>query len=194
MRGTRTFIALPLPRNLAAACVAWIGELKSRGVDARWATEEELHITLAFLGELKTTEVVETCRQTTRVASQTESFVLGLAGIGFFPSPKRPRILWAGLDRGAQETIALQDHLSKVLVRENLYRVEDRPFHPHVTLGRLNECTMEQAEALQNDFHHHKTQVGRIETCTVMESVPGNKPRYASMATCPLVPSPGKSR
>jgi len=88
MRGTRTFIALPLPRNLAAACLAWIGELKSRGVDARWVTEEELHITLAFLGELKTTEVVETCRQTTRVASQTDSFVLGLNGIGFFPLAK----------------------------------------------------------------------------------------------------------
>ena len=194
MRGTRTFIALPLPANLASACVAWIGELKARGVDARWATEEELHITLTFLGELKTTEVVETCRQTMRVAAHTDSFVLGLAGIGFFPSARRPRILWAGLDRGNQETIRLQDELSQVLVRENLYRVEDRPFHPHVTLGRLNECSPEQAEALQNDFRHHKTHVGRIETCTVMESVPGNKPRYASMATCPFVTANKKPR
>jgi 2'-5' RNA ligase len=194
MRGTRTFIALPLPPTLAKACLAWMGELKARGVDARWATEEELHITLAFLGELKTTEVVEVCRQTTRVAASSESFVLGLEGIGFFPSARRPRILWAGLDRGNRETCDLQERLSEILVREHLYRADERPFHPHVTLGRLNESTDLNPEMLQQDFRNHKSPVGRIDTCLVMESVPGTMPRYATMATCPLTPAPGKSK
>ena len=122
MRGTRTFIALPLPAGLVNTCMAWIRELKAKGIDARWVTEEELHITLTFLGELKTPEVIETCRLTTRIAAGSDGFVLGMEGIGFFPSPKKPRILWAGLDRGLRETIAFQKHhTTNAITQYNTY-------------------------------------------------------------------------
>lgn len=186
MQGTRTFIALPLPAGLVNTCMAWIRELKGKGIDARWVTEEELHITLTFLGELKTTEVIETCKLTTRIAAGSEGFVLGLEGIGFFPSTKRPRILWAGLDRGLRETVAFQKSLRASLIENRLFRAEDKPFHPHVTLGRINESAHLDAEQLIHDFRHHKSSVGRVDTAQVMESNPGSRPRYVAMATCPI--------
>lgn len=186
MRGIRTFISLPLPSGLAKYCNLLISELKGRGVEARWAIPEELHITLAFMGELKTMEVVTACRSATKIAAKTESFILGISGLGFFPSAKRPRILWAGIERGERETRAFQKELSDLLISERLYRTDDKPFHPHITLGRLNESIDLDAEGLLDDFRHHKSPVGRIETCLVMESIPGTDPRYATMATCPL--------
>lgn len=189
MRGTRTFIAFPLPPGLVQACMGWIGELKRKGIDARWVTEDELHITLAFLGELKTTEVIETCKLTTRISAATEGFVLGMAGLGFFPSTRRPRILWAGLDRGLRETVAFQKSLSSTLIEHQLFRTEDKPFHPHVTLGRINESAHLDAEQIIHDFRHHKSPVARVDTTLVMESMPGNRPRYVSMATCPMAKS-----
>jgi 2'-5' RNA ligase len=170
MRGIRTFISLPLPSGLAKYCNLLISELKGRGVEARWAIPEELHITLTFMGELKTMEVVSACRSATKIAAKTESFILGISG----------------LERGERETRAFQKELSDLLISERLYRTDDKPFHPHITLGRLNESIDLDAEGLLDDFRHHKSPVGRIETCLVMESIPGTDPRYATMATCPL--------
>ena len=104
MRGIRTFISLPLPSGLAKYCNLLISELKGRGVEARWAISDELHITLAFMGELKTMEVVSACRSATKIAAKTESFILGISGLGFFPSAKRPRILWAGISKRTERS------------------------------------------------------------------------------------------
>ena len=63
-------------------------------------------------------------------------FEMSLGGLGAFPGPASPRVIWAGVKEGAQNTInlakSLEDQLEKIG-----FEKEKRSFHPHLTLGRL---------------------------------------------------------
>lgn len=66
------------------------------------------------------------------------SFDLALRGLGAFPSPTRPRVIWAGVARGGAELAALATGVEDALARLGFAR-EERPFSAHVTLGRVRE-------------------------------------------------------
>ena len=188
MKNARTFVALPLPAGLVKPCVKLIDQLHGSGMDARWSEAEDLHITLAFLGELTPSAIVACCRAAARVASTVGSFGISLEGLGVFPSLDRPRVLWAGLRKGQLESAGLNKALLEAMQAEPLLRPEDRGFHPHVTLGRLNAAPETGIQALLDAQTEWNTPLGWVENCLVMEARTGGKPRYATMATCPLLP------
>jgi 2'-5' RNA ligase len=64
-------------------------------------------------------------------------FALSVETTGSFPNPRRPRVLWVGVGEGTQEVIALHDTLESALMELGCYRREDRPYTPHITLGRV---------------------------------------------------------
>ncbi|MFQ5883156.1 MAG: RNA 2',3'-cyclic phosphodiesterase, partial [Candidatus Methylomirabilales bacterium] len=59
-----------------------------------------------------------------------------LAGLGTFPPKGRPRVVWVGVEQGAEEVVKLQGRVEEVLLPLGFPR-EERPFHPHLTLGRV---------------------------------------------------------
>jgi 2'-5' RNA ligase len=66
----------------------------------------------------------------------TEPFSLALHGVGGFPGMERPRILWVGVAEGAPAARALQDRIEAALEDRGFPR-ESRPWHPHLTIGRV---------------------------------------------------------
>jgi 2'-5' RNA ligase len=137
MARLRTFVAVDLGKNLRSRCVALQETLARSGADVKWVEEENLHLTLLFLGEVLDRSVPDVCRTVALTAGRHESFTLDVATVGCFPNPRRPRVVWAGVGAGTRELVALHDALEGPLQDLGCYRREERQYTPHVTLGRV---------------------------------------------------------
>ncbi|GIV58939.1 MAG: RNA 2',3'-cyclic phosphodiesterase [Rhodothermaceae bacterium] len=125
----RLFVALDVPRPVRRKL---LGLMRPRpGV--RWVREEQLHLTLRFLGHVE--EAMERAVRERLDAVQAAPFSLRLGGTGVFPGPARPRVLWVGAHAEAG-LLSLQQAVEAAVVDAGL-PPENRPFHPHVTLARL---------------------------------------------------------
>ncbi|WP_407691038.1 RNA 2',3'-cyclic phosphodiesterase [Rubrobacter marinus] len=105
------------------------------GGGIRWTKQENIHLTLKFLGEVFEESLEGICGALRRACSAHAPFDARLKGLGAFPSPRRARVIWAGVDRGSEETTSLAASVEAAL--EPLgFRREGRPYMPHATLGR----------------------------------------------------------
>lgn len=136
MSKTRTFIGVAAIDEVEVAALAAIDRLRAVADGVKWVEPENLHWTLHFLGDLSDQEMAEVCLRTARAALQVEAFSLAAHGVGAFPSPARPRTLWLGAGEGAESFRRLHAAIDAAL-RPLGFRGENRPFTPHLTLGRL---------------------------------------------------------
>lgn len=131
----RLFIAINLPDSVRPELFQAAAPLHRAAPAVRWVQPETLHITLKFLGEVpdqRLSSIVQALRST---ASAATGFPLHLGGVGAFPNLRRARVIWLGAG-GGSALLNLQTNLDAEL--EPLgYPREARPFHPHVTLGRV---------------------------------------------------------
>lgn len=94
-----------------------------------------IHLTLKFLGDVSQEDLARLAEALKPVRERHEPFEAGISGFGAFPSPRRARILWAGIGQGAEELRALARDVEEYL--EPLgFEHEDRTYVPHLTLGR----------------------------------------------------------
>jgi 2'-5' RNA ligase len=138
MARIRTFIAVDLAAGVKGRLTALQEELGRFGPGVKWTRADNLHLTLLFLGEVEELEVVSICRVVKQRARRHAPFAVDVAGLGAFPNPRRPKILWAGLTEGVAELRALHADLEEGLLDLGCYRREDREYTPHLTLGRLS--------------------------------------------------------
>ena len=137
----RLFFALDLSDStldaleaLQEACRAEI----PRGVRMRWTPRQNMHLTLKFLGSTEEDLVEPLCETIDELAGRTDRFEMQVDHLGAFPHPRRPRILWAGIDTDSAERLAeLHRRLEGEL--ESSYEIDrdEHPFKAHVTYGRV---------------------------------------------------------
>lgn len=132
----RCFVALPLPDAAHAGVTAATDRLRGDiGAGIRWTDSAVLHLTLRFLGDIAP-DVTERLRTVLdAVAGRLTSCDLRLVGAGAFPSLARPRVLWIGVEQ-TPTLVALHEAVDAACAAAGLGR-EPRPFHPHLTVGRL---------------------------------------------------------
>jgi 2'-5' RNA ligase len=134
----RTFIAIELPPDVRARVAQHIACLRRElpGVRASWSRENNLHLTLRFLGNVPVADLPKLSDAVERATKTVSSFELTFAGCGKFPLHGRPNVLWIG----AQASGVLDLH---VAIKEKLaaagFAREARPFHPHLTIARLRQ-------------------------------------------------------
>ena len=137
----RLFTAVRPPSDIIAAIRDAQDELRERtGSDSvRWVREENFHITLHFLGRTPV-EMVEVVSAALVSGAQGISNLveLRLAGIGAFPSVRRPRTLWAGVEDRNGSLTAIEARLRRSLLDLG-FDLDERPFRPHVTIGYLRK-------------------------------------------------------
>jgi 2'-5' RNA ligase len=133
----RTFIAVPLADAIREKALALQESMATASNAVKWVEPENIHLTLLFLGEVDSRELHAICRAVESVTVQHAPIEMSVAGTGCFPNPRRPRILWIGIDEGAAELVALHDDLEEALLQLGSYRREERDFKPHITLGRV---------------------------------------------------------
>lgn len=133
---TRTFIALPLPGAVRSKLEALQRALGQEIPGARWVGPESLHLTLAFLGDVHDTDLNAVCRAVAESVRERSRFSLEIVGLGAFPNPTRPRVLWAGIGGDVDLLNDVQRSVFDAATRSG-YRPDER-FHPHITLARFN--------------------------------------------------------
>ena len=138
MARIRTFIAVAIDSAVRARVAALQEKLARSTTDIKWVEPDSMHITLLFLGEVAELDTVPICRIVAERAQKIAPFAMEVNGLGAFPTPRRPKILWTGVDAGAESLKALHQRLEAPLLELGCYRREERPYHPHLTLGRLN--------------------------------------------------------
>jgi 2'-5' RNA ligase len=171
MARLRTFVALDPGDALRGRLGALQEKLADSTPGVKWVESENLHLTLLFLGDVDDRDLMKVCRAADRAAQDHAPFVVSLEGVGCFPNMRRPRTIWAGIGSGAVEVVKLFEDLATALESQGLYRPEDRPFEPHVTLGRVNKDA--DAEALGRELAKHQKWRGgetTIEEVLVLSS------------------------
>jgi 2'-5' RNA ligase len=126
----RLFVAVPLTEQAREEIVAQLPILPGRLVPP-----QNWHFTLRFLGntppESRNALIAEL-----RKARFGSAFSICFGGLGAFPRAKRARIVWLGVDEGAQRLISVAEIVESA-VRRAGFAAEERPFRPHLTLSRI---------------------------------------------------------
>lgn len=135
----RAFLAIELPGDVRDAMGELIERLRVSGAKASWMKAKNLHLTLRFLGE----DVEESRIDQLRTAlapkvANIEPFELNVRGVGAFPKPSRPKVIWTGIEDPSGQLLEVQA-LTEEAARGVGLEADSRRFTPHITLGRVRE-------------------------------------------------------
>jgi 2'-5' RNA ligase len=132
----RSFLAIELPGTILKKIGEVQRDLKLSRADVRWANPEKIHLTLKFFGNIEESRIEPIVKSIEGLIQGTLPFSLKVQGVGAFPHLKNPRVIWVGLVDGKEVLISFQKELETRL-EEIGFQLEDRSFHPHLTLGRM---------------------------------------------------------
>lgn len=132
----RTFIAIemaPAAREFLAQCQ---DRLRQAGGDVRWVRTDIVHLTLVFLGEVAAGRLGGLEQAVRGAVAGFGPMTLQPGGAGQFPPRGRPRVVWIGIDEPSGGLVRLQKAVAEATAGF-AEKVEDRPYSPHLTLGRV---------------------------------------------------------
>lgn len=157
MEALRLFVALELPPEVRAVLVTAHEHLATQQLSVRWVAPENAHLTLKFLGSVALTEVDAVTVAMQQAASGHASFTLQTTSLGAFPNVRQPRVVWLGLDGALQMLHRLQQDIERWIAPLG-YPAEQRPFSPHLTLGRTHkDATTIQRTAIRRAIEQAST-------------------------------------
>src|ERR1051325_10653279 len=92
-----------------------MASLEQHVAGARWVPKENLHLTLAFLGRVDDERIGEISSAIAEVVQGHVDFGVRLGDLGAFPSTRRARVVWAGLDDPTQGIAGLADSVGEAM-------------------------------------------------------------------------------
>lgn len=131
----RLFTGIALTSECRAAVAAAVAPLRADPAAVSWVAPGNLHVTMKFLGEISRDRVGAVVDALAGVAADFRPFGLEAEGAGVFPGARNPRVLWVRLREPLELVRELQENMENALSGAGFPR-EDRPFHPHITVGR----------------------------------------------------------
>ena len=189
MKPIRSFIAFQIKLSPELKNFLFSMQAALSASSIRWVNAEQLHVTLAFLGETSPMQLVAADKLLGSITGSTSCFTVSLRGLGYFGKTTAPRVIWIGMDHST-ELGTLQKRISEGLVLSGM-EPEDRQYSPHITLGRIKE--FRDAATFRSllttygcyDFHSFS-----VEEIIHYESIlsPGG-PEYRPIRVYPLLPA-----
>jgi 2'-5' RNA ligase len=137
MGKTRTFLGIDIGPAIRQSVSDLQRQLHRTGADVNWTSPDLMHVTVLFLGDLNDRELVTVCRIAAEIAAREPRFTMRVRGTGAFPTPRRPKTLWAGIADESGTLQSLHRQLEARLIDAIGYRPEERGYTPHLTLGRV---------------------------------------------------------
>ena len=132
----RVFIAVDIEDPLILSRLERFKEaLLATGVPMKPVETQNIHLTLRFIGEIPRWRVEE-IEKSVLSTIRGEPFRVVLKGVGAFPTPSRPRVIWVGVEEGAEELKKYRDTIEEGLRKLGL-PPERQSFVPHITLARI---------------------------------------------------------
>jgi 2'-5' RNA ligase len=135
----RLFVAVNFDDTVRAAIRAALDDFPVADPPWRWTAPEAWHVTLKFVGEAREAELGKIFSALDAVRTRHAAFHVTLGKFGAFPSLRSPRVLFFGVEMGAQPLVALADDVDRSLEEAIGLDRETRDFHAHATVARIKE-------------------------------------------------------
>ena len=141
----RLFVTIEVPMEVRRLVAEKVAPWRERYPRAKWVPESNQHVTMRFLGSTWP-RLLEWVRGAVgEAAGGAAAFESRVDGLGAFPSVKRARVLWAGVEEPGGQLTALAERLDSALAKE--FEPETRAYSAHLTVARFEPPT--QLEGLQ---------------------------------------------
>jgi 2'-5' RNA ligase len=183
----RLFIAVNIPKKEKERIYRSSRPLREQGFPVRWVKPDLFHLTMKFLGEVRGEKKPVVEKVLEEVGESTGQFTMEVGGFGAFPTLRRPRVLWVGVDPSPALRCLKQD--IEWGLSEHGFSRETRAFHPHFTLGRATSQGRAGEFRGLDDLAANLPYDGTVEVRKVdlMEShLSSAGPRYVVLASFPL--------
>lgn len=134
----RLFIAVAIPPAVKSVLTTLQDDLRDKTPHkaVRWVNPDGIHLTLKFLGDVPLTKRSALEKALATAAADIASFDISTQALGCFPNSNRPRVVWLGIG-GDTESLRNLWQLVETHVAPLGFPTENRPFSPHLTLGRV---------------------------------------------------------
>lgn len=189
----RLFLAINIPKKERDRIFRAARPLREQGFPVRWVHPDLFHLTLKFLGEVRPQALPAIEGAIDSVAQGTGTFIMDVGGFGAFPTIRRPRILWIGIEPSPALRCLKQD--LEWGLSEHGFERETRAFHPHFTLGRALSDRGAGAFRGLDSLSAELAYRGQAKAWKVdlMEShLSSAGPRYEILSSFPLKGPPGR--
>ncbi len=148
----RVFIGNEISEAIKAELIRLRAELRQAEAEVTWTKPENVHLTLRFLGEIEERRLDELKQLCAETAAEFQPFTLRLKDTGYFPNFRQPRVLWVGLAGEMEVAKQLQKQLDAELIARG-FNQEDKPFKPHLTIGRVKSNRNVKALVAKADMY-----------------------------------------
>lgn len=185
----RCFVAIEPDPAIRRKIARFIRERLPESRDARWCGEDQIHITLKFLGDVDEAQLTQVCDIVSQTAAELTPFELRVAGLGCFPPRGSPRVMWLGVDdpggHCAKWVAAADGRLAELG-----FEPQRRAFTPHITLGRTRNRAGGTLVAIAVEtLDGPPPMTFRVQSVTLFESeLTPRGARYARVLSAPLAP------
>ena len=182
----KLFVATCLAPPSDTALEKCISSSRSRLSSVLWVPPKQFHVTVKYLGEVRSDDLLSACQFVDDAAQNEPAFTAEISGFGTFPEGKPPRVLWAGIEEGVAPLQRLRDQLDHSFEELGVPR-ENRQFRPHVTLGRVKRSKEQpgESELTPSDVEQLDTSMPvdgirfEVDELLLMSSVrEGGRPQY----------------
>jgi RNA 2',3'-cyclic 3'-phosphodiesterase len=180
----RLFVAFEVPEAQKDSVQKAIASLEPVAVPgARWTSRESWHVTLKFLGATPEERLAEVTGVVEQAASASQPARTSLQGLGAFPSFRRARVLWVGLEDPGGVLAALACTLEEGFARHG-FPAEGRPWTPHLTVARLKVPAPVALDPAEVHLDEQPFEVGRV--VLFRSHLKPSGAVYEPLARCPL--------
>ncbi len=136
----RLFVAAEIPEGHKASIDRAIERLRPALPQARWTAADGRHLTLKFLDEVADDRLGEVVSILESSIARYQPVTTRLTDLGAFPSLRRARVLWLGIDDHSRRLAHLAARMEKFFGRAG-FHTESRKLRPHITLARFKSPT-----------------------------------------------------
>jgi 2'-5' RNA ligase len=181
-RSLRLFVAIEIPRAAVTAVEAAFYPWRRAFPRIRWIPSDNWHLTLKFLGWTTPAQLPWVQGRVREVVTGSAPFEIRLSGVGAFPSARRARVLWAGLEDEGDALALLAGALDAATSPE--FAPETRSFSAHLTVGRSDPPAR-----LPEGFETTplRSEAWRVDRVGLFRSHPQRPfPRYELLSADPL--------
>ncbi|MDD5614291.1 MAG: RNA 2',3'-cyclic phosphodiesterase [Candidatus Omnitrophica bacterium] len=187
MQVIRTFIAVEIIKNTRDLIARIQNDLAKSNSDIKFVEPDNIHITIAFLGNLEIKRVPFVKNTLQDLLKDRAGFCLQPHGLGCFPNIKNPRIIWVGIEKGGENLANIHEDIVSILAKDGI-EIDAKTYHPHITIARIksleNQYILKSLIAKSPEFQFEQIPVNRIQ---LLESrMTDQGPIYKSLASWEL--------
>lgn len=170
METVRAFIAVDIGDEIRSKLDELQRKLKKVHSNVRWTKPKDIHLTLAFLGDVPVEKINPLTAALDQACRGTAGFALEAAGTGTFGRPGHPRVVWAGI-AACPPLMQLQQKIVEGLAHAGI-AFDPKPFSPHLTLGRVKGIDRHTDSLLEKIKKYADTPMGnaRIDHIELIRS------------------------